>query len=103
MTVSGGGVSAGGGNVELADIVAGGAGFAERLKKFAEAAKAAEDTKAQAAAVLRQAQVLKTEAERQFAENQVAAARLHAAQEDVEHERAKLVARHDALLAAARA
>jgi hypothetical protein len=96
----GSGVSAGGsGSIDFDAIVAGGQAFADRLKKFTEAAKAAADTKAAATAMLKDAMATKAAAEQQLAENQAAAERLRAAQENLDHERAKL----DRVLAAARA
>jgi hypothetical protein len=115
MSVSGSGVSfsGGGGGVDLDTIIAGGAGFADRLKVFSEAAKAARDAKADADAFLAQARTeadamlkdaasAKAAAEEQLAENRGAAEQLREAQEAAEHERAKFAAKYDALLAAAR-
>jgi hypothetical protein len=75
MSVSGGGVSAGGG-IDLQSIISGGPGFAQRLQTFATAAKAAADAKAemlnlkaQADAMLASASRIKEAAELQLVEN----------------------------------
>jgi hypothetical protein len=71
MSVSGSGLSGGGGgNVDLQTIIAGGPGFAERLKQFSEAAKAAEAVKAQAKHLLSEAETTRRDAEELLAQAQ---------------------------------
>lgn len=85
---------------DLDTIIAGGAGFADRLKAFSEAAAAARDAtaqlaqaKAEAAAMLEEATSIKEAAERQLAENQAKAEELRVAMEETENARSQLTAK----------
>jgi chromosome segregation ATPase len=84
MSVSGGsGVSAGGSNIDLETIAGGGAGFEARLRQFTSATRAAKDAqtelqqaKAEVDAMMKQATLIKGQAEEQLAENVTKAAEL---------------------------
>jgi hypothetical protein len=83
----------GGDNAVLADIVAGGSGFEQRLKRFREDAAQAEEAKAmirQAHALMREAEERLALAEARMREIEIAAAAAKAAHERADEREAEL-------------
>jgi uncharacterized protein YaiL (DUF2058 family) len=86
-----------GSNIDLDAIVAGGAGFAERMEKFQAAAKEAREVKTSAAALMARAKEAQAKADKQLAELAVAQTQANEAKAKFEglYEEIQAIARGD--------